>query len=174
MTTKMWFHPARLSNRWAFNKIQGVPVMFRWQWQPCPPRRAPVCPTNTIIFHVCQGVENSRGGAINNLPQAVQETHWRDFISIISNLVHWHFTWQLEIFHLVYLLAYLDGYISVYILTIQVEKQIKENSPKGQKTSGQNLLIISGHAIVQAFDYAAEKRRLLTLELESYLHMKSG
>lgn len=63
--------------------------------------------------------------AIYSLLRPFEETHLNEFISIISNIGHWHFTKQLEIFHLVYLLAYLEGYLLVYILTIQVEKQIK-------------------------------------------------
>lgn len=65
-------------------------------------------------------------------PRPVDETRWNDSVSIVSSIVRWHFTRQLETFHLVPL----EGYILVHILTTHVEKQIKEKYTKGQKTSG--------------------------------------
>lgn len=73
---------------------------------------------------------------VYNLLQPVRETHFNEFISIISNIGHWHFTRQLEIFHLVCLLAYLEGYLLVYIWPSKWRNKSNKIIPKGRRPLG--------------------------------------
>lgn len=107
MNLKIQFHPAQLSKQWALNEIPCVPVMLRGQGPPWPPEQ-PRCAIQTLSFSTCTTAWKTAGlTAIYNQPRPVKEAHWKDFIPIISNIDYWHFTRQLEVFHLVYLLAYL-------------------------------------------------------------------
>lgn len=132
INVKMRFHPARLSDRRAPNEIRGCPVKLGWQGQPLPPSTAQNA-VQTLSLPTCPVAWRTAGIAtVYCPPRPVDETRWNDSVSIVSSIVRWHFTRQLETFHLVHL----EGYILVHILTTRVEKQIKEKYTKGQKTSG--------------------------------------
>lgn len=119
---KVWIHPVWFPNPWVVNEMWGVPITFRGVRTAASllPRSGlsdlPRGAVQTLLFSMDSTVWKMTGvTTIYNQPQPVKETHWNDFISNISNRVHWHFTGQVEIFHLVSLLAYLERYILIYI-----------------------------------------------------------